>query len=98
MINLNTNAIGTSNTVNVTSKTPKIEANEVKSFGNHDVNTGASVVSLQGKNVDASDSSSVKITAENAHSMVADITAMLLKTDGSFQEGISGFDAARLLS
>lgn len=62
------------------------------------LNQKSSIVELQTKVEDVNSKAESKVTAENAKSFVADITSMLLKTDGAFHANLNGFDAARLLS
>lgn len=65
---------------------------------NAQVNTGASaVVDLQSNVEKTENKSSVKVDASNAKSMVADIAALLGRSNGNFQANLNGFDAARLL-
>lgn len=94
-VSLNNAAVASTTT---TSSVVKAETSaEVKAKSQ--VNTGASaVVDLQ-SNVDKSENtSSVKVDASNAKSMVADITALLGRSNGNFQANLNGFDAARFLA
>ena len=63
------------------------------------VNTGDStVVELQTQVADSGNVSEMKLDKESARNLVADITALLGKSDGSVQSNLNGFDAARLLA